>query len=270
MSAPSEQPLKPMTTPTTQSSEPASEPASEPSAKRNGSPPRPPQLSVVIPIYNERNTLAEVLRRVRAVPVEKEIILVDDGSTDGTRELLAGLQNDPDVRVVCLPANRGKGAAVRAGFALAAADIVLVQDADLEYDPENYLNLLRPIQENRADVVYGSRYLHAGTRRFDFHRFGNRVLTALSNRFTGLGLTDMETCYKVFRREIIVSLAPRLRENRFGFEPEVTAHLAGGGYRVLEVPITYRPRTYREGKKIGWRDGLRAIWCIVYYRKPRS
>ena len=225
----------------------------------------------MIPIYNERSTLAEVLRRVRAVAVDKEIILVDDGSTDGTRELLAGMQSEPDLRIVFLPANRGKGAAIRAGFALAAADIVLVQDADLEYDPDNYLNLLLPIQENRADVVYGSRYLQkvAGARLFDVQRFGNRFLTALSNQFTGLGLTDMETCYKVFRREVLQALTPRLRENRFGIEPEITAHVAGGGYRVLEVPITYRARTYREGKKIGWRDGLRAIWCIVSYRRGR-
>lgn len=238
-------------------------------AKRNGAAPTPPPLlSVVIPVYNERATLVEVLRRVRAVPVDKEIILVDDCSTDGTRELLLGLDKEPDLRIVFLPANAGKGAAIRTGFALAAADIVLVQDADLEYDPDNYLNLLRPIQENRADVVYGSRYLEPGTaRRFDVQRLGNRFLTALSNRFTGLGLTDMETCYKVFRREVLLAVTPRLRENRFGIEPEITARLAGGGYRVLEVPITYRARTYREGKKIGWRDGLRAIWCILAYRR---
>jgi glycosyltransferase involved in cell wall biosynthesis len=245
-------------------------PTSDPAEKRNGVLPVPaPLLSVVIPVYNERGTLAEVLRRVRAVPVDKEIILVDDGSTDGTRELLAAMQIEPDLRIIFLPANAGKGAAVRAGFALAAAEIILVQDADLEYDPDNYLNLLRPIQENRADAVYGSRYLEPGAARryFDMHRLGNRFLTALSNRFTGLALTDMETCYKVFRREVLQALTPRLRENRFGIEPEITARLAGGGYRVLEVPITYRARSYREGKKIGWRDGLRAIWCIFAYRR---
>jgi glycosyltransferase involved in cell wall biosynthesis len=225
-------------------------------------------LSVVIPVFNERKTLLEILRRVLVVPVNKEIILVDDGSTDGTREMLGSLEKEPEFRVLYHPANRGKGAALKTGFLHAQGDIVIVQDADLEYDPEDYPRLIEPIVQNRADVVYGSRFLERGPRPCGFwHALANRVLTRLSNAFTGLGLTDMETCYKVFRREALQAIAPRLKQQRFGIEPELTARVARGAYRVLEVPIRYDRRTYREGKKIGWRDGVKAIWCIVRYWK---
>jgi glycosyltransferase involved in cell wall biosynthesis len=224
-------------------------------------------LSVVIPVYNEIDTLDEILRRVREVAIDKEIILVDDGSTDGTRERLQALQSDPDVRVVFQPQNRGKGAAVRAGFLLARGDIVLIQDADLEYDPSDYPRLIQPILDGQADVVYGSRFLRPETRRVlsFWHSLANRVLTTLSNFFTDLHLTDMETCYKVFRREIIQELAPRLKQNRFGIEPEITAKLARRGHRIYEVAIGYNARTRLQGKKIGWRDGINALWCILRY-----
>jgi glycosyltransferase involved in cell wall biosynthesis len=224
-------------------------------------------LSVVIPVFNEKNTLEEILRRVREVPIEKEIIIVDDGSTDGTRDLLQILQAAPDVRVLLQARNQGKGAALRAGFLLARGDIVLIQDADLEYNPDDYPRLIQPILDGQADVVYGSRFLRPETRRVlsFWHSLANRVLTTLSNLFTDLHLTDMETCYKVFRREIIVGLAPRLKQNRFGIEPELTAKLARAGHRVYEVAIRYDARTHRQGKKIGWRDGINALWCIVRY-----
>jgi glycosyltransferase involved in cell wall biosynthesis len=224
-------------------------------------------LSIVVPVYNECRTLPEVIRRVRAVPIAKEIILVDDGSTDGTGDLLRSMEGDTDLRILYHPRNRGKGAAVKTGFLHAKGDIVIVQDADLEYDPMDYQRLIEPIVQNRADVVYGSRFLNnnGGHMPYLSHRLGNRVLTALSNMFTRLHLSDMETCYKVFRQDIVKSIAPRLKQNRFGIEPELTAKVARGGYRICEVPVHYEGRTRREGKKIGWRDGVKAIWCILRY-----
>jgi glycosyltransferase involved in cell wall biosynthesis len=224
-------------------------------------------LSIVIPVYNEHRTLIELLRRVRAVPIPKEIILVDDGSTDGTSDLLHSMEGDRDLRIVYHGENRGKGAALKTGFARALGGIVIVQDADLEYDPSEYARLIRPILRNQADVVYGSRFRADRAHRAlsSWHSFGNRALTTLSNFFNHLHLTDMETCYKVFRRAALQAIAPRLKENRFGIEPELTARVARGGYRIHELSIGYDGRTYKEGKKIGWRDGLKALWCIVRY-----
>lgn len=224
-------------------------------------------LSVVIPVYNERTTVTEIIRRARKSAIACEIIVVDDGSSDGTRELLHSLRPDPELRMIFHPANLGKGAALRTGFLEATGDIVIVQDADLEYDPADYPRLIAPILRNEADVVYGSRFLTKSGCRLPHLRnvLANRLLTGLSNMLTGLKLTDMETGYKVFRREIIQALAPRLRERRFGIEPELTARIARGGYRVREVGIRYQGRTYAQGKKIGWRDGLRALWCIARY-----
>jgi glycosyltransferase involved in cell wall biosynthesis len=224
-------------------------------------------LSVVIPVYNERNTLAEIIRRVRAVPIAKEIILVDDGSTDGTRDLLKSLEGEPDLCIVYHPENRGKGSALKTGFLQARGDIVLVQDADLEYDPADYPRLIQPILDNQADVVFGSRFLSGGPHRVlsFWHSLANRVLTTLSNICTNLDLTDMETGYKVFRLDIIQAIAPRLKQSRFGIEPELTAKVARGGYRLYEVSIRYDARSHQEGKKIGWRDGLQALWCILRY-----
>ena len=228
-------------------------------------------VSVVIPVFNEMRTLEQVIKRVQAAPVEKEIILVDDYSTDGSRERVQSLGEQPNVRAVLHDYNQGKGAALRSGFAAATGDVVLIQDADLEYDPNDYPKLLGPIVENDADVVYGSRFAGGETHRvlYFWHSVGNRFLTLLSNMMTNLNLTDMEVCYKVFRREIIQSID--LKENRFGFEPEVTARLArfrkpdGSRLKIFEVGISYAGRTYEEGKKIGWRDGVRAIWCIIRY-----
>jgi glycosyltransferase involved in cell wall biosynthesis len=223
------------------------------------------KLSVVIPVYNEAATIREVVARVRSIPFEKEVVIVDDGSTDGTRDLLRGLSELPDVRVFEQPRNFGKGAALRRGFQEVRGDVVLVQDADLEYDPGDYPALLRPIVEDKADVVYGSRFVGSDAHRvlYFWHTVGNRVLTVLSNMATNLNLTDMETCYKVFRRPVLESL--RLTEDRFGFEPEITAKVARGGWRIYEVGISYAGRTYDDGKKIGWRDGVWAIWCIFKY-----
>ena len=228
-------------------------------------------VSVVIPVFNEMRTLEQVIKRVQAAPVEKEIILVDDYSTDGSRERVQSLGEQPNVRAVLHDYNQGKGAALRSGFAAATGDVVLIQDADLEYDPNDYPKLLGPIVANDADVVYGSRFAGGETHRvlYFWHSMGNRFLTLLSNMMTNLNLTDMEVCYKVFRREIIQSID--LKENRFGFEPEVTARLArfrkpdGSRLKIFEVGISYAGRTYDEGKKIGWRDGVRAIWCIIRY-----
>ncbi len=227
------------------------------------------RLSVVVPVFNEVDTVAEVVRRVRQSGIPCEIILVDDGSTDGTREVLARLAEDDDVRVIYHTTNRGKGAALRSGFAVATGDAVIVQDADLEYDPSEYARLLQPIVEGQADVVFGSRFSGDSQRVLYFwHYVGNRLLTLLSNALTNLNLTDMETCYKVFRREVIQQIAPTLRENRFGIEPEITAKVASlPGIRIYERPIRYFGRTYAQGKKITWKDGVRALWCIVRYHR---
>jgi glycosyltransferase involved in cell wall biosynthesis len=224
------------------------------------------KLSVVIPVYNEQRWIREVVRRVREVPIPKEIILVDDGSTDGTREILKQMEDDEGIQVFYQPHNQGKGAALRLGFARATGNIVIIQDADLEYDPADYPRLIQPILEDRADVVYGSRFIGESHRVLYFwHYVANKFLTTLSNMFTNLNLTDMETCYKVFRREVLTGLT--LRSNRFGCEPELTAKIARGArWRVYEVPIAYSGRTYEEGKKIGLKDAFVALYCILRYR----
>lgn len=228
-----------------------------------------PCLSVVIPVFNERATIDEVLAKVLAQPATREVLVVDDASTDGTREHLATLR-DPRVRVLFQPFNLGKGAALRRGFEAATAPYVIVQDADLEYDPTDFDVLLGPLLDGRADVVFGSRFISGGAHRvlYYWHSVGNRLLTTASNIATNLNLTDMETCYKAFRREVIQSVD--LREDRFGFEPEVTAKIAkkkadGSRWRIFEVPISYSGRTYEEGKKIGLKDAFQALWCIVRY-----
>jgi glycosyltransferase involved in cell wall biosynthesis len=227
------------------------------------------RLSVVIPAYNEQDTILAVVERVRAVPLEIEIIVVDDASTDATAARLATLPPAPDLRLIRHPINLGKGAALKTGFAAATGDVVIVQDADLEYDPTDYARLLKPIQDGKADVVYGSRFVGGESHRvlYFWHYLGNRALTLMSNAFTNLNLTDMETCYKVFRREIVQAIT--IEEARFGFEPEITAKLAASRCRIYEVGISYSGRTYAEGKKIGWKDGARAIWCIIKYRPSR-
>lgn len=230
-------------------------------------------LSVVVPVYNEHATIRRVVARIRSVPIRKEIILVDDHSSDDSVEIIEALRresgDDPGNRIktVFHQRNRGKGAALRTGFREAVGDVVIVQDADLEYDPAEYPRLLQPIIENQCDVVFGSRFLGHGPHRvlYFWHYLGNRFLTALSNCFTNLNLSDMETCYKVFRREVMQEILPTLRQDRFGFEPEVTAKIARRPYRVYELGVSYSGRTYEEGKKIGWRDGVHAVWCIVRY-----
>lgn len=224
------------------------------------------KLSVVIPVYNELSTIEEILSRVRTAPVDDlEVVVVDDCSTDGTRDLLEGRLRDQIDQLILQPVNRGKGFALKTGFRHATGDIVLVQDADLEYDPRQYPDLIRPIENDLADVVYGSRFQGGGPHRvvYFWHYLGNRFLTLLSNMFTNINLTDMETCYKVFRREIIQSID--IREPRFGVEPEITAKIARKKVRIYEVGISYYGRTYDEGKKIGWKDGLSAIRCIIKY-----
>ncbi|HUL17262.1 MAG TPA: glycosyltransferase family 2 protein [Terriglobales bacterium] len=243
-----------------------------------------PKLSVVIPVYNEIGTIEEILRRVQDTELRKEIVLVDDCSTDGTRQVLenlarlqaggeiAALSQDggdaiplADIHFLFQGKNQGKGAALRRGFAEAVGEIVLVQDADLEYDPRDYPKLLEPIVDGRADVVYGSRFLGGPQRvHYFWHYVANKFLTLLSDIFTNLKLTDMETCYKVFRKEALQGI--QIRSDRFGFEPEITAKIAKGKWRVYEVPISYAGRTYEEGKKITWKDGVRALWCIVWFR----
>ena len=226
---------------------------------------RTPLLSVVVPCYNERATVAELLRRVKEVPVEKEIIVIDDASTDGSRDVVAALARQwPEIRQILQGVNQGKGAAIRRGIQEARGEIVLIQDADLEYDPDDYPKLLQPILDGHADVVFGSRFEGYPRRvMLYWHRLGNGFLTFLSNMTTNLDLTDMETCYKAFRREVIQSIP--LRSNRFGFEPEITAKVAKRGYRIFEVPISYYGRDYWEGKKINWKDGFSAIWTILRY-----
>ncbi|HEY7329200.1 MAG TPA: glycosyltransferase family 2 protein [Gemmataceae bacterium] len=227
------------------------------------------KLSVVIPVYNEERWLAEIVRRVQAISIPKEIVIVEDCSTDNTREILKQLESD-EVRVFYQPYNQGKGAALRRGFQEATGDVVLVQDADLEYDPGEYPRLLQPILEDRADVVYGSRFIGETHRVLYFwHYVANKGLTMLSNMFTNLNLTDMETCYKLFRREVLQGIA--LKSNRFGFEPEITAKIARRrpgqpSWRVYEIPISYSGRTYEEGKKIGLKDAFNALYCILRYR----
>lgn len=225
------------------------------------------KLSIVIPCYNEKNTIQNILEVVRKVPIkDREIILVDDCSKDGTREILQNQLKHLVDKLIFHEVNQGKGAALRTGFQAATGDIVIVQDADLEYDPFEIPTVIDPIAQGKADVVFGSRFLGGGPHRvvYYWHRLGNMVLTTLSNMFTNINLTDMETCYKAFRREIIQSI--KIEENRFGFEPEITAKIAKiKEIKIYEVGISYYGRTYAEGKKIGWKDGVRAIWCILKY-----
>lgn len=226
------------------------------------------KLSVIIPAYNEAETIRAIVDEVLAVDLdnmEKEIVIVDDCSTDGTRQVLEELTENPEIKVQYHEINQGKGAALRTGFAAASGDMLIIQDADLEYDPMEYSKLLAPILKGRADVVYGSRFAGGESHRvlYFWHSVGNRFLTLLSNMFTNLNLTDMEVCYKVFTKEIISQIT--ICENRFGFEPEITAKVAKLECRIFEVGISYSGRTYSEGKKINWRDGFRAIWCIIKY-----
>jgi glycosyltransferase involved in cell wall biosynthesis len=247
-----------------------------------------PTITVVMPVYNEMATIREILLRVQAVDLEKEIVIVDDGSTDGTREFLADLANSTqatpaqmalrqsgdvlrtdNIRVLFQEKNRGKGAALRRGFQEAKGKVVIIQDADLEYDPADYHSLIAPIEAGRADVVYGSRFLGGPHRVLFFrHYLGNKLLTAISDLVTNLNLSDVWTGYKAFRREVLQTLD--LREERFGFEQEITIKIAQAGWRVYETPISYYGRTYKEGKKITWRDGIRALWCILRYSLLRA
>ena len=226
------------------------------------------ELSIIIPVFNEKLFIAETLKRVSAVDLDKEVIVIDDCSSDGTRELLQELagasKGDEGFKFLFQDKNYGKGAALRRGFKEAMGDVIIVQDAELECDPQDYYALLQPIKMGLASVVYGSRFLDGSCQTMSFrHYFANRFLTFLANVFIGQSLTDMETCYKVFRREVLDGI--EIKENRFGFEPEITAKIANKGYQIHEVPISYHPRTYCEGKKIKWKDGFEAIWCIIKY-----
>jgi glycosyltransferase involved in cell wall biosynthesis len=225
------------------------------------------KLSIIMPCYNEINTIEAILRKVNEVelPFEREIIIVDDGSSDGTRDFLARIDGTDNVRVILHQQNQGKGAALRTGFQNATGNIIIIQDADLEYEPQEYPKLLTPILDGKADVVYGSRFVGGESHRvlYFWHSLGNKFLTMLSNMFTNLNLTDMEVCYKVFKREVLAAIT--LEENRFGFEPEFTAKIARQDFVIYEVGISYYGRTYAEGKKINWKDGVRAIYVIVKY-----
>jgi glycosyltransferase involved in cell wall biosynthesis len=231
------------------------------------------RLSVVIPVYNEEKTLRVLVDKVRQVPIRKELILIDDCSKDRTRDVLKALEAEGGqddfnkIRIFFHDVNQGKGAALKTGFSHVEGDIVIIQDADLEYDPAEYPRLLQPIVENKADVVFGSRFLGDQAHRvlYFWHYLGNRFLTTLSNCFTNLNLSDMETCYKVFRRSVIDEITPKLVQKRFGFEPEITARVARRRLRVFETSVSYAGRTYAEGKKIGWRDGFQALYCIVRF-----
>lgn len=223
------------------------------------------KLSVIVPVYNEKNTIETIARYIRKVNIDKEIIFVDDFSTDGTRDILENIEKSfDDVKIVFHEKNKGKGAALRTGFAHANGDIIVIQDADLEYNPNEYFKLVAPIVANQADVVYGSRFIGETHRvLFYWHSVGNKFLTMLSNMFTNINLTDMETCYKVFRREVLDNIT--IKSNRFGFEPEFTAKIAKNKWRIYETPIQYYGRDYNQGKKIGWKDGISAIWCILRF-----
>ncbi|KPK80099.1 MAG: glycosyl transferase [Gemmatimonas sp. SM23_52] len=224
------------------------------------------KLSVLIPVYNEHETIEEVIRRVRTVPLDTEIVVVDDGSVDGTRDVLQRLLEATEIdHLVLQPENRGKGAAIREAVAKATGEAAIIQDADLEYDPAEFARLLEPIEQGKADAVYGSRFAGQGPHRvlYFWHYVGNKLLTLLSNMVTNLNLTDMETCYKMFRRPVLESI--EIEESRFGIEPEITAKLALGGWRIYEVGISYSGRTYAEGKKINWKDGISALRCILKY-----
>lgn len=222
------------------------------------------KLSIIIPVYNEKNTIAGILSKVKAQDLEKEIIIVDDASSDGTREILKNL-NDSEVKVLFHDKNQGKGAALRTGFEEATGEIIIIQDADLEYNPEQYQSMIQPILDNQADVVYGARFLGGPHRVLYFwHYVGNKVLTLITNILYNINLNDMETCYKVFRKDVLKGL--KIRSDRFGFEPEFTAKMAKSGWRIYEVPISYFGRTYEEGKKITWRDGLVALYTLIRFR----